>query len=411
MSPRLLPVFLVSAILACTPTSVPPPALGPDVTIANALAPSLTAPVNGKVLLTALKVTSTGHQFVVLDVDFADQDPVVIAGGNGFFANWADVPGLVEAGDGSLIAHWLQKSGVEVYDYGIRLARSTDGGETWVELGWLHDDAWDREGGAPGEHGFVSWVPEGAGARAFWLDGRAAGGHDAEHAGGAMQLRTTTVVDGEVAPSEVLDDRICDCCPTAAVMTSTGPLVAFRDRTADEIRDVKLLRRTEEGWQRTAIDTSDWQIAGCPVNGPALAADSDLVLAAWYSAHPEPRVYAAWSHDGGVSFADPYILTTDTLGRVTATIHEGTGYVAWLSVLSGDNDTPPGEIRMVAMRPGSPAGAETVLATTAASRRAGVPRLGVDGDGLGLAWTMVEEHEQGDATTRVSYRKFSPTSQ
>lgn len=414
MSPRLLPVLLVSASLACTPPSVPPPAADPDVTIPNALAPNLTAPVNGNVLLTALKVTSTGHQFVVLNVDVADQDPVVIAEGNDFFANWADVPGLVEAGDGSLIAHWLQKSGVEVYDYGIRLARSTDGGETWADLGWLNDDGWAPEGGAPGEHGFVAWVPEGDGARAFWLDGRAAGGHDAEHAGGAMQLRTTTVVDGEVAPSEVLDDRICDCCPTAAVMTSSGPLVAFRDRTADEIRDVQLLRRTEAGWQRTAIDTSGWQIAGCPVNGPALAVDDNLVLVAWYTAHPGPRVYAAWSEDGGDSFGDPTILTTDTLGRVSTAILDDRGYVTWLRRVEeaaeegAVEEIPAGEVRMVRLAPGGTPEGEVVVAETSATRRAGIPRLVADDDGLILAWTVVVPGSEGETSTQIAVRRFTP---
>ena len=406
-------ILLFSACLACTPSVTPPPATSLDVVIPSALAPNLTTLADGNVLLTALQVDSTGHRFVVLDVDAANQAPVVIAGGGDFFANWADVPGLVEAGDGSLIAHWLRKSGPEVYDYGIRLARSTDGGETWVELGWLNDDAWEREDGALGEHGFISWIAEDQGVRAFWLDGRAAAGHGHEgHGGGAMQLRTATVVGSEVSASELLDERVCDCCPTAAVATSAGPLVAFRDRSEGEIRDVHLLRQTDDGWQRAAIDNAGWEIAGCPVNGPALAAEGDLVLATWYTAQPSPRVLAAWSDDGGATFDVPQTLTSDTLGRVTATILDGVGYVAWLSAVEsgGDPDEkrlPAGEVRMVPLEAEGAVGIPIVLSRTAATRRAGVPRLAVDGDQLGLAWTVVEEGEGGDTTTQVAYRRYA----
>ena len=36
--------------------------------------------------------------------------------------------------------------------------------------------------------------------------------------------------------------RVCDCCPTAAADTADGPIVAFRGRTADEIRDIYVTR-------------------------------------------------------------------------------------------------------------------------------------------------------------------------
>lgn len=411
---------LTLTCLACLACASPPgsiesaPPDAADLTIPNALAPDLEKRGNGDVLLTALREAKAGHQLVFTPVDGSGaQHP--IAEGSDFFANWADLPGLVEAGDGSLIAHWLEKSGPATYDYGIRLARSTDRGATWTALGWLNDDAWSasKDEAISGEHGFVAWVPEGDGARAFWLDARVAASHGGGHGeAGAMQLRTTTVVDGEIAASELLDDRVCDCCPNAAIQTSTGPLVAFRDRTEDEIRDVHLLRRSADDWQRTVIDTSHWQIPGCPVNGPALAAEGDLVLVAWYTAHPEPRVYAAWSHDGGLSFGEPILLTTDTLGRVTGAILDGVGYVAWLSALESPTEAemPPGEVRMVRVGSDGRAGSPVPVAETAATRRAGIPRLVVDGDGLGLAWTEVVRGAAERPATMVRYRTVASPS-
>lgn len=46
------------------------------------------------------------------------------------FVNWADFPSVVEMPGGTLLAHWLQKSGTGTYAYDVRVARSKDGGKT-----------------------------------------------------------------------------------------------------------------------------------------------------------------------------------------------------------------------------------------------------------------------------------------
>lgn len=92
--------------------------------------------------------------------------PATVVQGEGFFANWADFPSMMTGRDGALLAHWAEKSGSDTYAYDVRLAHSTDGGATWLDLGTAHRD------GTPTEHGFVSMVPETAGIRIFWLDGR-----------------------------------------------------------------------------------------------------------------------------------------------------------------------------------------------------------------------------------------------
>ena len=44
----------------------------------------------------------------------------------------------------------------------------------------------------------------------------------------------------------VLDARACDCCQTDAAMTSAGPVVVYRNRTEEEIRDIYIARGTAE---------------------------------------------------------------------------------------------------------------------------------------------------------------------
>src|SRR5688572_20657954 len=201
--------------------------------------------------------------------------PGTIASGTDFFANWADFPSVTSDARGRLLAHWAAKSAGGTYAYDVRLALSKDRGRTWKPLGTAHDDR------TPTEHGFVSAVPERDGIRLFWLDGRetavGSGGHGE---GGAMALRTAFVGDA-VGKSDVLDRKVCDCCQTGAAATAGGPLVVYRDRSDAEIRDVAAVRRSGNRWTAPKPVVLDgWEIGGCPVNGPAIAAAGRRVAVA-----------------------------------------------------------------------------------------------------------------------------------
>src|SRR5262249_49918704 len=130
------------------------------------------------------------------------------------------------------------------------IARSSDGGRTWKTLGKINDD------NTMAEHGFVSLVPEGDGVRAFWLDGRDMAGADsgptsqptAHAAMGSMALRTA-LIGTSIGASEVLDPRVCECCNTAAALTDRGPVIVYRDRSDQEVRDISIVRRNDiEAW-------------------------------------------------------------------------------------------------------------------------------------------------------------------
>src|SRR5687768_12172355 len=48
----------------------------------------------------------------------------VVATGKDWFVNWADVPSVIRLDDGTLVGHWLQKSGPDTYAYDVRLSHS-----------------------------------------------------------------------------------------------------------------------------------------------------------------------------------------------------------------------------------------------------------------------------------------------
>lgn len=324
-------------------------------------------------------------------------EPVTVSQGENFFANWADFPSVAETTSGRLLAHWLEKNGSGTYAYGVRLARSDDGGATWEPMGWLHDDR------SATEHGFVSLVPtngaDGPGFVAVWLDGREMADH------GPMALRAARV-GKTVTDARVLDERVCECCATAAVATRAGVAVAYRNRTEGEVRDIFVARYPAPEGEPPALRVHDdgWVIAGCPVNGPALAADGDRVVVAWFTAADgEPRVRVAFSEDGGRRFDEPVEVAAEgSLGRVGVALLDGAAIVSWLG---RDDDEDGAAVWLRRVDPGGEMGAPSKVAATTAGRRSGVPQLVEHQGGLFVAWV---EAGGEDEPTRVRVQGVDP---
>lgn len=311
--------------------------------------------------------------------------PRQVAAGNDWFVNWADVPSVLRLADGSLYGHWLQKSGPSTYAYDVRLSRSSDDGKTWSPSFLPHHD------GTATEHGFASlFQTPAAGLSLVWLDGRATkpAGHG-EHGGGAMSVRSAVFDRAGRQTSEVLvDSRVCDCCPTAAAVTSEGPIVAYRDRSLDEIRDIHVSRFVAGKWSEpVSVHRDSWKIAACPVNGPALSASGRTVAVAWFTAAgDEGHAYAAFSADAGASFGAPVRLDdTKAIGRVDVELlPDGSAVATWIEVGDG-----PARFKIRRVRPSGDRGAATVVAEINAARSSGYPRLAGFGNEVVLAWTEV----------------------
>ncbi len=304
--------------------------------------------------------------------------PVTIRSGADFFANWADLPSVVEAKGGALYAHWLQFSGIGTYDYDVMLARSVDG-KAWEQLGRLHTDK------SRAEHGFVSLVPDGVGVRGFWLDG----GHLKKRGTMALMTRLVGATAEGSAPEEVLDADVCTCCQTGAVQTSTGPLLVYRDHAKHELRDISFVRRTKDGWTAPKLVHRDgWRIPACPVNGPAVARTERLLAVAWYSgASASGHVAVAFSNDDGKSFAKPIVVDdAKPVGRVAIACLDDTAIVCWLG--RSDNRAV---LRLRRVTPDGSLGKPLELATLRGSRSAGFPRLVRVGDELVVVWREVAD--------------------
>ena len=324
--------------------------------------------------------------------------PTTVATGTDWFVNWADLPSVRPLPGGRIAAHYLESNGSSALAYAVRITQRAGG--AWHEAVTPHND------GTPTEHGFVSMVPwPDDRLLAVWLDGRNLSGDG--HGGGDMTLRSAVLdSNGTVQRRHLVDDRTCECCATSTVRMGDGALVAYRGRTDEEIRDIRLARFDGEQWSApTRLHDDGWQIEGCPVNGPALAAQGDRVVAAWFTAAGGvPRVKATFSTDGGRSFAAPIVVAKgQPKGRVDAVLlNDGRGAISWLG--TGDGH---GRVQVRAVRPDGGRSAPVTLATLpSAARSVGFPKMVRSGDFLYGTWVGTEGTTSQVQTVRVPTSGF-----
>lgn len=309
-----------------------------------------------------------------------------VAEGDNWFVNWADFPSVIGLADGSLAAHWLVKSGSGTYAYDVNIARSKDG-KTWSKPIVPHTD------GTQTEHGFVSLIPLPDGrAGAIWLDGRNM--KDVKDEGDAhkvlavsMTLRYAAIdAEGKLSDETELDERVCECCQTSAALTPEGVIAAYRDRSDKEVRDIYFVTRQQGTWSGPRPVYSDnWEISGCPVNGPSIGVDGRRVAVGWYTAaNDSPRVKIAFSNDAGASFGGPIEVDDgETQGRADVLmLPDGSALVSWLS-----GNAEGGAIKVRRVKQDGSLGPPAVIAKTDISRSSGFPRMARLGNEVHFAWT------------------------
>lgn len=237
---------------------------------------------------------------------------------------------------------------------------------------------------------------------AVWLDGRntkGAEGHEAGHGhghGGAMTLRSVEFdEEGNLYEEAELDSRVCDCCQTDVALTDNGPVVVYRDRSEEEIRDMAIVRKVNGQWTAPQqVYEDQWKITGCPVNGPAIAAQNNTVAIAWFSApENQNRVQLTFSNDGGATFSKPIRIDDgNPIGRVDVVlVNPTTALVSWIEQVG-----ETGEVRMSMTNLTDGKMGTSIIATSIGiARQNGFPILEKMGEGYLLAWTA------GDSITRV----------
>jgi hypothetical protein len=353
--------------------------------------PQLAVGPGGEVLLSWLEPDGADYVLKYARLDGrAWSRPTEVARGDDWYVNPMDMPSVQPITRDVWIAHWLVASVTSRFAYNIAVATSKDGGRTFGAARLLNDDGTDAE------HGFVTLFPWNDAIGAVWLDGReVAHFHDQEPT--APELETTPVgtnlryarlsFDGDIVEQGVIDRLVCDCCQTDVAVTARGPLVVYRDRTAGEIRDIAVRRHDGTQWtDPVRLGSDNWQIEGCPVNGPAIAARGSTVVAAWFTAAAgRPRVRLARSTDMGENFASPIDVDTDgAFGQVDVVLADDDSAIVswWRRSPSGGTQL---SVRRIAAS--GALGEVQVVGKSHASRPHDVPQMVASGKYLVFVWT------------------------
>ena len=377
---------LFAALLtACSPSAEPVFGTVIDVpipTTGEVSGPRFSQGAEGDLALSWMESVESGTalQYAALnDGSFGQPGRVVIE--PRMFVNWADLPSVMQVNDDHLIAHWLRSSADKTYSYDVVVSQSVNAGETWGEAVTAHTD------GTPTEHGFVSMYPQVDGVALLWLDGRDTANEPGNNVlDTSMTLRSAVLTsDGRVTREQLVDDSVCDCCPTDVAVSSKGPIAVYRDRTAEEVRDIYLTRYTDGQWQPgVPIFEDNWVIAGCPVNGPSIVATNDNVAISWFTVvNGSPVVKVVTSDDGGMSFAEPIEVASGRLAGYVglAALNDASLVVSWVS----RNDTGSNSLNLRRItRDGQ---LEPVHEIAEISQLRVVPQLAFRHDSLFLAWT------------------------
>ena len=341
---------------------------------AAAMAPRLSQLPDGDLLASWVEPGETdGLKYARFD-GMEWSKPQTAASGEDWFNNWADTAGVTALSNGLLVAHWLRKNGNATYAYELRYRVSSDNGATWSEARRAHDD------GSASEHGFASVLPRGDGFELFWLDGRKT--HREE---GGMTLRMGRfAANGERFMEQEIDGLACDCCPTDAARNGADSVVAYRDRDAEERRDIFLARVTEEGGiERREVNDDAWHMPACPVNGPAIAVWQGAIHVLWFTAADGQReIRHAVAAEGKAFGPGTTVAKGDVQGRVDLVEVDGELVALWLA-----GQGSAGRIELAAFEQGGFVPLTSISGMTV-SRRIGYPRLGViPGGDMLVTWT------------------------
>ena len=308
--------------------------------------------------------------------------PQVIASGSDWFVNWADFPAHAINQDLIITSH-LKKSASGTYTYDVILNLQKLSGEKIRENFLLNTD------GVKAEHGFVSIMANNEkGFFITWLDGRNTIEKKLEGDHKPMTIRFAEITDkGDVIKESELDASTCDCCQTSIAITNDGPIVVYRDRSEEEVRDIYIVKNINGTWEKpNAVHDDGWIINGCPVNGPKVAVNSKNLAVSWFTvSNNHPLVNVSFSKNNGNSFGAPLKVNDhDAIGRVdVAFLNDEEVIVSYMEV-----DDIGTYLRIKKVSFDGKISEPITISKIDGGRNTGVPQLEIIDSDIFIVWTI-----------------------
>jgi len=319
-----------------------------------------------------------------------------LAIGSDWFINWADFPTHAINGD-RVLTSYLKKSASGTYTYDVFLNLQKLYGEKIKEDFILNTD------GFKAEHGFVS-IAEGNNEGFFitWLDGRNTVEKELNGNHKPMTIRFAEITTaGDIVNEIELDSSVCDCCQTSITNTDKGPIVVYRDRSDKEIRDIYVTRNIDDGWETPVpVYNDEWEIYGCPVNGPKVVSNSNNLAVSWFTvADGKPSVNLSFSESYGSSFSNPIKINDYTaIGRVdVAFLNDNEVLVSYMEV-----DDVGTYLRLKKVSIDGTVSKPITISKIDSGRNTGVPQLEILDNEIFIVWTVFENDNNQLKTVKLS---------
>ena len=323
-----------------------------------------------------------------------------LAIGSDWFINWADFPTHAINGD-RVLTSYLKKSASGTYTYDVFLNLQKLSGEKIKEDFILNTD------GFKAEHGFVS-IAEGNNEGFFitWLDGRNTVEKELNGNHKPMTIRFAEITTaGDIVNEIELDSSVCDCCQTSITNTDKGPIVVYRDRSDKEIRDIYVTRNIDDGWETPVpVYNDEWEIYGCPVNGPKVVSNSNNLAVSWFTvADGKPSVNLSFSESYGSSFSNPIKINDYTaIGRVdVAFLNDSEVMVSYMEV-----DDVGTYLRLKKVSIDGKVSEPITISKIDSGRNTGVPQLEILDNEIYIVWTVFENENNQLKTVKLSSKDF-----
>lgn len=305
-------------------------------------------------------------------------------------------------------------------------AESRDGGKTFASPTLVPGTD------AAGNRGWESIAIERDGrVAALWLDHRetASSGMSGTHAGhaahqagahsnepkadGVARAQLSKLFFGRVGATSAptaITGGVCYCCKTALVAGADGSLyAAWRHVYPGNRRDIAFTASRDAGRSFSApvrISEDQWQLDGCPENGPAMAVDtSNRVHVVWPTLVQESgretlALFYAMSRDGRTFTPRVRIPSTGAAYHPQLTLSRtGTIVVAWEQAGGG-----PRRIRLAEATPVATGTIAFRAVALPAPDEGTYPTLASTPDGIVAVWTSRPGPSSSLAVTRLTVR-------
>lgn len=198
------------------------------------------------------------------------------------------MPKIAFKNSGEIIAVYEVKveSDFNPYAGEIHYIISKDNGINWSEPKIVHASKLPHKGRAffdmialaDGEIG-VSWLGE------------------SHPDGGRPVMFAKTNKANEFVNEVVVDSLACECCRTAIYSDKIGTIsIVYRDIINDSIRDISVSISNNDGKTFSTpvcFSGDNWNINGCPHNGPDVVSDDKNIYATWFTGADDSGVYFA----------------------------------------------------------------------------------------------------------------------